>query len=71
MRGKDPLVGEMQNSSHFLRENHEKSAKKVIFGPPCILFWNMQDGRMVKGSHKYLVLGMRSGPRAELWAHLR
>jgi hypothetical protein len=34
MRGKDPVVGEIQNSSHFPERNHEKisqeGAKKVI-----------------------------------------
>jgi len=58
-----------------LRENHEKisqgGAKKVIIWPPCILFWNMQDGGMVQGNHKYLVSRMKNSPRAELWAHLR
>jgi hypothetical protein len=73
MRGKDPVVGEIKNSSHFLFQKiMRKSAKKVLkrsFVDLLVSYFGTC--RMVAWYKEVIVLEMKIGPRAELRAHLR
>ena len=73
MRGKYPVVGEIQNSSHFSQRKSDKVVPKRSFFDLLVsypIFEHAGWSHSIR-NHKYLVSGMKNGPRAELWAYLR